>query len=270
MLVSTNDLHSEEFNVTPTYIYKDPPNLEDPTLHSFAFQVQLIRSAIAKLLPQIFIVNEPISLHQGITFGILDRLCELSLSIEVLAMKGRTRDAAVLLASVFEMHIDMKYMALNTKRLEEWASHTSTWRKPWKFDLQLKELFPAPKDLEAERDIYHRYCMIKHGSPVLETSQPEGLSFLSTYSVLVDGQQTALQLDRLSCILPVFLFGLGCHLCDAGFSALHILSEQGMSFPDIQDELDTQHKSLNKLSTDHITQLAYKLLSSQTEEHSGV
>lgn len=136
-----------------SYTFRDPPNIEDKTVHLFAFRAQRIRGTVASLTTQIFKPNEPIHLHQSITFGILNRMCECSLSTEILAMKGFTRDSAVLLASIFEMRTDMKYMALDTRRLKEWASHGNQWRKPWKLDKQLKELCQSQSELQAEQDM---------------------------------------------------------------------------------------------------------------------
>jgi len=248
---------------TIQFKYQGLPTIEDPVVHEFSFIVQQIRSFVSQILMKIPVVNEPLHLYRGIPLSILNRLCEASVSIEILAMKSRTRDAGVLLASVFELRTDLCYMAQDTSRLETWAAHENTWRKPWKLHKQLEALFSSKGEREAEKSMYHKYCMIKHGSPAFRADKDNSDNF--AYTVLVGEKQTGFRMRDCSHLLPTFLFGLGAHLYDAASAALKILDEHGQTIPDVQEQLDDAHDVLTKRHTRLIEEMVFEWVKRQKE-----
>lgn len=81
-------------------------------------------------------------------------------------MKNRVRDAAIVLLSFYELQLDLQFIARDLTRAETWIDHTREDKKPWSVSTQLKEIYVASRELEAERWLYRTYSMVKHCNPI--------------------------------------------------------------------------------------------------------
>jgi len=194
----------------------------------------------------------------------LKRIQECVTSIQLLAIKGRSRDIAILLLNVMELRIDLQYIALNVNREDEWMSHENEWKKPWKVSEQLKEIYKDKKDLEAEKDVYRLFSMIKHGS---SASKHKNLSSLikdmeTTGNISFDISITSkgLQLDhsKAKYMIVPYLYAAGANISNACIASLKILARHGLTFCKIEKELESkiqqQNKSLEAYLLDQIIQ----------------
>jgi hypothetical protein len=60
----------------------------------------------------------------------------------------------------------MRYIALDQSRAPKWLENANAGRKPWSAREQIKAVFVAGAEREAELDFYRQLCMVKHGNPV--------------------------------------------------------------------------------------------------------
>jgi len=100
---------------------------------------------------------------------ILSRINETVKAATLLISNNFNRDAAVLLTCLMELRLDLLYISQDESRADIWLNHSNSYRKPWKVQMLLETLFKDPRELEAERELYKRYSMIKHGNPVAKT-----------------------------------------------------------------------------------------------------
>lgn len=142
-------------------------HVNDAGLRAMSREVQEFRAA-AKDLYLSFLDHEsgrtPQVLGSAATM-ILARSVECLESIELLVAFGRDRDAAVLLVSLIELSLDIRYLRGDRTRARHWLSHAETGRKPWRVADLIRELHPDEDDRDSVESIYRRLSMIKHGNP---------------------------------------------------------------------------------------------------------
>jgi hypothetical protein len=229
--------------------FREVPFVEDEQLKRFIHQVGKLRTLLVLQTVAILKQSPPgARLAPAIvTIGLLQRLAEVSGSIELLSSKGRGRDCAVLLVTVMELRLDLQYISADRTRAEAWLSHTQQHRKPWAVSRQLKDLFPVQEEFEAEQDNYRRLSMAKHGNPVagLE-SFPLGL------------HRSALLLPKDSIAIPYLcslLYCLGMNLTQSMRAAFHLLKDEGFQVDDIEVETEAQVDQLQSLIKSQIMNL---------------
>lgn len=230
-------------------IFQDLPNIEDEGLKRFIHQIGKIRNSLVLQIQAILKQSPPKARMAPavVTLGLLQRLGECSISIEILASKGRARDCAVLLVTIMELRLDLQYISEDKRRAEVWLSHTHQHKKPWSVAKQLKELFPVPRELEAEQENYRQLSMAKHGNPVggLE-SFPIGLS------------RTTLVLPQNVVAVPYLcasLYCLGLNLAQAMSAGFHLLREEGFEVEDIERSAEAEVGKLQVLMNRQIIDL---------------
>ena len=222
------------------------PNIDDQRIYAFCFHVQNIATAIHNLLMSIVAENKQVEVSLGIVGSVLDRILECSTSIQLLAIKGRSRDIAILLLNIMELRIDLKYMSLDTNRLQEWKNHENSWRKPWKLHSQLKEICKTENELEAEKNMYHLFSMIKHGSPA-STEYLDDVPITNiAFSISSEPKGTRIDLSHANHQLGMYLFATGAYLYEACIAGLRILSRLGLNFPEIDKTLKEKHNELDR------------------------
>ena len=111
----------------------------------------------------------PIEPSNWVAIVILRRIVESTKAGAILISHDFNRDAAVLITNQMELRLDMQYISQDHVQAQTWLNHSNTFRKPWKVGMLLKKLFKNKNELEAERQLYTRFSMVKHGNPVAET-----------------------------------------------------------------------------------------------------
>jgi hypothetical protein len=131
-------------------------------------EVQELRGA-ARGLYLAFLGHESRQTPQALGWAatmILSRSVECLESIELLVGFGRDRDAGVLLVSLMELSLDIRFLSGNVTRAELWLSHAESGKKPWRVSDLVRELHPDADDRESVEANYRYFSMIKHGNPV--------------------------------------------------------------------------------------------------------
>jgi len=99
---------------------------------------------------------------------ILKRLVESTKAAQLLIAHQFDRDASILLTNQIELRLDLQYIAQDPTRAKIWLNHANSYSKPWKVRHQFEKLFEK-EELRAEKEVYMRFSMVKHGNPVAET-----------------------------------------------------------------------------------------------------
>lgn len=231
---------------TPEFIHHELPVLEDPTLLAAGASLGAIRSAVIQSLPQLVRDGRGEVSGQALSavVGILNRITEVCLSVELLVSKGRWRDAATLLLTIFELRLDLQYLVAEQTRVETWLSHREKGRKPWRVTEQIRDLFPDDSEREAERSNYRSFSMIKHGNPAAD-----GLGFSihpGTRHLTVHGDEMNLGMS-VAC-----LFTAGTNLMEAVVAARELLETVGIDFSNTLKEVKAEYSTLEEVQHDHI------------------
>jgi len=100
---------------------------------------------------------------------ILKRIIESTKAGEVLISHKLDRDASILLTNQMELRLDLQYISKDHAQAQTWLNHTNSYQKPWRVRKLLEQLFEDRKEFEAEKEMYMRFSMVKHGNPVAET-----------------------------------------------------------------------------------------------------
>jgi len=220
-----------------------PPSVKDPFVNRFCFVVQNMRDEITNLLRSVIHQAGDKRLRQSniVSIMILYRIKESMNSIMLLITKGFERDAAVLLLTVIELSLDLKYISLDHLRAKEWIRHNVQHKKPWSVGKLFEELFVNEKERQAAKNIYTNFSMVKHGNPLGGTASfPLGLD---------DGWLTVRQDHPSDNVLATYLFCLGTECYEAVKAAVKDFSESGFDTSKSEvaiEKLDTELQAINR------------------------
>ena len=222
-------------------------------LTDFIELVERLQHSANKTLKEIALQSKKIKMEPSIYIGyvIVKRVIECINSIKILSLLGLERDAAILLLNLIELRLDIMYISLEEKNANEWLNHEKQNVKPWKVGFLFKKLYQDRNELEAERENYKRFSMIKHGNPVggihsfpIEISQRK----------LIFRDKNGTQ-DRLA----VYLFACGNECYNICNTVIGIAENYGFSLCNYKETIDQLHDLLKKLNTAHIYNMLYKL-----------
>ena len=242
------------------YAVQEMPNITDRDAIRTCVCVQDMRRTLLALFQFLIscLSRVPVTAPIRVLLGIVDRVGGGALSIELLCQKGRARDAAILLLSLHELTLDIEFIARDPDRASVWLDHSEKGKKPWRVQRQIREIFAAKNELNAEQRIYRQYSMAKHGNPV-------GKQFAFGISPARD----SLLLDCSAADNPLIrthLFGLGCHIHRVGTAASTILSNEGIDAQQYLNALGEQRQTLSKYNEQHLLSMLQELLPSEHRE----
>jgi hypothetical protein len=228
------------------YIIRELPNLDDPDLLRCCVAVQEMRGTATDFIQHIVtqLGSNPVTTANRAALAMLQRMVEGALSIEILCMKNRVRDAAVLIVSLLELQLDLQYIANDLARAETWIDHVRESKKPWSVRSQLEDLYPDKNELDAEIANYRQYSMVKHCNPA-------GLSFSFPIAVT----RNTLQLDLAkenSHLVRIHLFGLAVCIYRAGDAASRIWSAHGLDVGAFAVDLKNGSDKLSRFLEEYI------------------
>ena len=222
------------------YAVQEMPNITDSELIRLCVAVQQMRRTLVAFFKHVVeqLVKTPVTSAIRVVLGIMGRLEEGSLSVELLCQKGRTRDAAILLLSLHELRLDLQYIAMDPVRAETWLDHAREDIKPWRVKTQINEIFTDEKERDAERGVYRQYSMAKHGNRVAQQ-----------FAFGISPTRDALVIDCSGIdnpLLHTHMFGLGMHIHGAGIAAAKILAHEGIECDDFPDTLNEQFEVVSQ------------------------
>ena len=232
------------------YKVQEFPNIDDPDLVRSCVQVQKMRNTLIAFYKHVLsqLTSIPITNPVRVVIIIMNRLAEGSLAIELLCQKNCARDAAILLLSLYELILDLQYIALDKARADIWLDHTEEQKKPWRVAYQIKEIYTANNEREAQQDIYRWYSMTKHCNPAgKQLAFP--ISQNDRDSLLLDCS------DNNNSMLYCHLFILGGHIYNAITTIVSICKSNNFDVGDFADGINRQWKTLSRYNEEHIRSL---------------
>jgi hypothetical protein len=234
---------------TQKYIGIDLPFVTDPALQVMGARVSALRASVSRGLRALLDAWRGRAVRAEFTMpiGVLLRMMECALSVEVLASKGRQRDAAVLILTLMELRLDLQYVAQDSSRASVWLEHAEKGRKPWRVGAQIKAIYQKSRERKAELANYQHFSMVKHGNPVggIASFPAE----MSTEGMLLRTDPD----DRGSlnlCITCLFAAG-GC-LRDAFAAAVSLTRATGAEIDQAAIDIDKAMAALNQAHNDHV------------------
>ena len=247
-----------------TYKIRELPNLDDPDLLRCCDTVQQMRLKLSQFINHIIpqFGNHPVTTANRTALAVLIRMVEGSLSAEILCMKNRVRDAAILLLSLFELRLDLQYIANDLVRADKWIDHARENNKPWSVHSQLKEIYPATNEFDAEIAIYRLYSMVKHCNPA-------GLTFSFPLAVTRDTFQYDLGKEN-SHWVRIHLFSLGVSIQRAGDAASRIWANQGLDTGSFIAKLKSDSDTLSRYNEEHIFSVLQSLKSGPNDAQQNI
>ena len=232
-----------------TFKIVEPRSINDASIGAFCLAVQGMRHTLVEFIQYALaeLERHPVTIPNRVALAILHRISEASLSAELLCLKGCVRDASIIVLTIFELQLDVSYIAQDVSRSSTWISHSHKQQKPWKVRNQMDAVYPDEPERDAECAIYRHLSMIKHGNPVGKTV---------SFGFAVDEHTMTLDTVRGNCqMLPALLFGLGSRIHKAIEAAAGIWASQGLSVGTFALTSKAECDSLSQLLEEHIIAL---------------
>ncbi len=222
------------------------PNTNCPEILAYCHCIERIRHESFQVVTSLLSPNPTdVKVAQPlVAIAIAQRIDEIAASAMVLLLKGRERDAGILILSAYELQLDAMYMALASDRAAIWLDHARENVKPWKVrDLQTA-LFIDPCELQAEQGIYRKYSMIKHCNPVG-----------GTFAFPIAVSRNQIQLD---CAIDprftfVHLYGLGITVVRTLIAISSVARDLGFEIERTLCTLHSEKEHLNLLHKSYLT-----------------
>lgn len=214
------------------------PSLDDATVKEMGLRVQSARSGVlavaSSLLRQHDGIKNPTAVI--VSVGVLQRMAECALAIELLASKGFLRDAATLILTLMELRLDLQYMARVPGREAEWLSHEAQSRKPWTVGREIKDVYPDAGERDTELANYRMLSMVKHANPA-------GSNASFPLSPVDDGLGVR-DLAETARLLPVYLFAVGTNLCESVTAVASMVHAAGFDISENTRHFEGIHAQL--------------------------
>lgn len=227
------------------YTIHELPNSDCRYVHRFCHCIEQTRLTASNLLTDLLPQspnNAPVAPPQ-VAIAMLQRINELAASAEILLLKGRERDAAVLILCGYELQLDAMYIANDPKRADAWLNHTRENKKPWCVRSQQEELFTDPEEFDSEVEIYRRYSMVKHCNPV---------GGLFAFPIAVSRGRMALDKGASRKLATVHLFELGIILLRTIRAAAKVARAVGFVVSSTERQLSELQTALDAVNEESL------------------
>lgn len=185
--------------------------------------------------------NKPLEASNWVAIIILKRLVESTKAGEVLIIHQFDRDASILLTNQIELRLDLEYVSRDHNRANAWLNHTNSHSKPWKVRSLFEQLFEK-EELKAEKEVYMRFSMVKHGNPVAETF---GFPLAIRGSHLLIPPQEDILLAKFS----IYVFSFFSQLYRAYKAAVVDFRRCGLDVTEQENKADFINMAMSDLNT---------------------
>lgn len=242
------------------YDIRELPNIDDPQLIHYCVCAQELRRTTIAFAGDVLLqlTNHPVTTPIRVALAILQRIQEGVLSVELLCMKNRVRDAAIIILTLHELTLDLKYISQDVSRAEIWMDHAAEHKKPWPVASQIRAVCSTQNEQDAEQELYRMYSMVKHGNPVADN-----------FSFPIAAKRDMLKLDAARANSPMVwshIYALCGHLHAAALAAAKIWSTAGLHVTDFVDKINTKMGELNKHNEEHIKSI---LIQYELQQHAA-
>jgi len=185
-----------------------------------------------------------ISKSVGVAVIILKRLVESTKSGELLISKKFFRDASILVTNQIELRLDLQYISNDITRANIWLSHENQSIKPWRVSSLLNDLFKG-MELDAEKGLYKRFSMVKHGNPVADT-------FGFPYAIVNNQLHIDSNEDVLLAKFSLYSFIFFCELYRAFKAGLFIFKLGGYDLKLQENKVDFLNYAMSDLNSSSV------------------
>ncbi len=246
---------------TQKYVGRDLPFVTDPELQAIGARVGALRASVSRGLGALLDAwrDRVVGPEFTMTVGVLLRIMECALSVEVLASKGRQRDAAVLVLTLMELRLDLQYVAQDPTRASVWLEHADKGRKPWRVGTQIKATCQEPREREAEFANYQHFSMVKHGNP---------LGGIASFPVEMSTEGMVLRIDpddkvNLN-LCSSCLFAAGSCLRHAFWAAVSLSRATGAEIDQAMVDIEKAMAALDQAHNNHVHRMVEAWMSPST------
>lgn len=197
--------------------------------------------------------KNPVEVSNWVAVIILKRIIESTKAGEVLMAHQLDRDASILLTNQIELRLDLQYISQDHTRAKIWLNHTNSYQKPWKVRKLFEQLFEN-EELQAEKEVYMRFSMVKHGNPVAETfgfplAIKDGYLLASTPEDILLGKFT------------IYIFSFFSELFRAYKAAITEFRRCGFDVTEQENKADFINIAMNDLNKESIYEQVHLLKS---------
>jgi hypothetical protein len=207
----------------------DLPTIEDKEALYYLGFLGTFASIIQNLIRLTIKFNRNVRVSFGIIVPILHRITECSESIVLLMLKNRIRDAGILFLNIFELTLDLAFIASQNGKEFLWLENTKENKKPWSVDEQLKKVFKDDSEYQFHKDIYRRFSMVKHGN--------NAGTYRSFKLSLNNNRLIFNECDTKQIISDSFIIGMYLH--KAFTSSITILERIGLNCSELKNEMES-------------------------------
>ena len=162
------------------------------------------------------------------------------------------RDAAVLLTNQMELRLDLQFISKDYTQAKTWLNHTKPYKKPWTVQALLHWLFENERELKAEKEMYMRFSMVKHGNPVADTF---GFPLAIKNGYLVVPPQEDILMSKFA----LYIFAFFCELFRAYKAAINDFKRCGLDVREQEDKANFINMMMDDLHTKHIYEQVHLL-----------
>jgi hypothetical protein len=232
----------------PVFECNEFPVVDDQNVLAFCFHSQHIRTAAGALIVSITeqAGSRPIGKADLVALMLLTRLAECLLSFELLTSRGCERDAAVLLVTLTELSLDLRYLETRPGQVEVWVAHDKRRRKPWKVADQIEALYANENDRDAAERNYELCSMVKHGNPA-------GGNL--TLPIGIEGRMVVHRLRDTGDFLAVYAFAAAAAVQEALNAAARMWTQSGFDVGAGCEAANEAWKQIQALSHQHVKEM---------------
>jgi hypothetical protein len=239
-----------------TFAFHDQPAIDDQNVLKHFFLLQQIVTPVHEL--QLAIINHPTRqrLSFGVALPIINRSLEIVQSIVLLLSGNRVRDASVLFLNLYELKLDLRYIALDTSKADLWIDSAAKNKKPWRVKEQQKAIYTSTSDYDIEVKLYRDYSMIKHGNTA---------GSHESFRMSMKGTGMVLNIDPLEMIVPEIIHTAST-LAVMSKSAIRMLEAEGISFEGLYEKIDEAYWNMRNDTSNTMEEIVYEWVFSRYQE----
>jgi hypothetical protein len=229
------------------FLYHDIPTVNDQNVYRQFFLLQQIITPIQELQQKIINHETRSRMSFGLVLPIINRALEIANSMVLLLSRNRVRDASVLFLNLYELRLDLMFIALDPVRANIWIDCNTKNKKPWRVKDQQKAIFQFEGELNAEIKMYRNYSMIKHGN---------NAGGYSSFGFSMAGNGMMIDKMEIEMIIPQII-NLSGQLASLAKTGIMVLKNSGICFEDLYEKIDKAYWEMRNMATEKIESVVY-------------
>lgn len=213
-------------------------------------------TVVGELVKEIIHQNKNVRVTLGLVTSSLDRQCEIAESGLILVIKSRVRDFSILILNLYELSLDLQFIALDSGHEQVWLEHTKENKKPWGVDTQLRAVYTKQDEFDAEKAIYRRLSQIKHGN---SSGKLNSFNISLNKDHFIMGKKNIIE-------LTAELFGLSTLLYKSCKAASVILSRHNIDITQLAKKMEQKFRLIELDYIQFIQEFAYDMVFNKSKD----